>query len=260
MRHGLHHGIFVREAGRDRGARTVLWIHGLGESGLCFEPVIDHPRLAGWRHVVPDLPGYGRTAWPREPLGLIDLADLLADLVADLRGDPVVAVGHSMGGVLATALIERHPSLVRGLVDVDGNVTRGDCTFSGQAAGQELEAFEARGFDALRDRVYEAGLEDRAQRGYYASLRLAQPASFHRHGVELVQWSEGRTLAQRRAALECPRIYVAGAPGGACEESRRLLDQARMPVAEIAPSGHWPFIDQPARFVTVLESFLGNQT
>jgi len=27
-------------------------------------------------------------------------------------------------------------------------------------------------------------------------------------------------------------------------------------VAEIAPSGHWPFLDQPDRFVAVLREFL----
>ena len=49
------------------GARTVLWIHGLGESGLCFERLLARPDLADWQHVVADLPGYGRTAWPTAP-------------------------------------------------------------------------------------------------------------------------------------------------------------------------------------------------
>ncbi|MEZ4388597.1 MAG: alpha/beta hydrolase [Candidatus Krumholzibacteriia bacterium] len=256
MRHGMHHGVFLREFGGDADAPTVLWIHGLGESGLCFEGVLDHPTLSRRRHLAPDLPGYGRTAWPGTVAGLAETADLLADLAADLARGPVAVAGHSLGGVVALLVAERHPGLVRGVVDIDGNTSVGDCTFSGQAARQDLASFEAGGFDALRDAVHAAGVDDPAQRGYYASLRLAHPATFHRHSQELVAWSERRDLARRRAALRCPLLYVAGAPGGACAESRRLLAEAGVAVAEVAPSGHWPFIDQPEAFVAVVDSFL----
>jgi pimeloyl-ACP methyl ester carboxylesterase len=259
VRHLLHHDVFVRAAGREDGPRTVLWIHGLGESGLSFEGVLDHPELAGWRHLAPDLPGYGRTAWPREPQPLGEVADLLADLAAELAGGPVVLAGHSLGGVLALLVAERHRSLVLGVVDIDGNKSPEDCTFSGQTAREDLAAFTGGGFDALRDRVYRAGVDDPAQRGYHASLRLASPAQFWHHGRELVALSARRDLASRLAALAgqgLPVAYVAGAPGGASGESRRLLAEARVPVVEIAPSGHWPFLDQPDAFTAALARFL----
>jgi len=257
MRHVLHHGIFVRGFGRPDGSRTVLWIHGLGESGLCFEGLLDRPDLAHWRHVAADLPGYGRTAWPTAPLTLSDQADLLADLVSDLGTGPVVVAGHSMGGVTALLFAERHRSLVRGVVDVDGNKSPDDCTFSGQAAAQDLAEFVAGGFDALRDRVYRAGVDDPAQRGYFASLRLADPATYHRNSRELMSLSaKPGDLAERLAALACPRVYVAGTPGGASALSRGLLDAARVPVLEVAPAGHWPFLDEPDGFAAALREVL----
>jgi pimeloyl-ACP methyl ester carboxylesterase len=256
MRHHLHHGVFLREFGAEAGTRTVLWIHGLGESGLCFERIPARPGLTHWRHLVPDLPGYGRTAWPSTPLSLGDLAALLADLVSDLVGGPVVVAGHSMGGVVALLLAERFGSLVRGVVDIDGNKSPDDCAFSSRAAALAPDDFAAGGFDELRDRVYTAGLDDPAQRGYYASLRLANPASYHRNSFELVELSAREDLALRLAALSCPRCYIAGAPGGVCVESRRLLSDARVPVIEISPSGHWPFVDQPDAFAAAVLEFL----
>jgi pimeloyl-ACP methyl ester carboxylesterase len=258
MRHVDCQGLSGREWGGDRTAPTVLWIHGLGESGLCFEGVLDREELGRWHHLCVDLPGYGRSPWPEEPPGLIELSDQLAELVAMRIGRPVVLAGHSMGGVLGLLLAERHPEQVRAFVDIDGNVSPDDCTFSRQAVAQDLAAFAAGGFDALRDRVYAAGVDAPAQRGYYASLRQAQPATFHRHSRELVQWSAEGMLAARRTVLPCPRVYIAGAPGGASETSRRQLAVAGMPVVEISPSGHWPFVDQPDRFVDVLVSFLAS--
>ena len=257
MRHALHHGVFLREGGATGGPRTVLWVHGLGESGLCFEGLLDRTDLAGWRHLAPDLPGYGRTAWPTAPLSLADHADLLADLCSDLGTGPVVVAGHSMGGIVALLLAERHRSLVRGVVDIDGNKSPEDCSFSGQAVEQDVGDFVAGGFDALRGRVYEAGVDDPAQRGYYASLRQADPVAYHLNSGELVAMAaKAGDLAGRLAALSCPRVYIAGAPRGVCAESRRLLEEARVPVLEVAPSGHWPFVDQPDTFAAKLREFL----
>ncbi len=257
MRHALHHDIFLRQFGRTDGQRTVLWIHGLGESGLGFERLLERSDLADWRHLVPDLPGYGRTAWPTVPLSLAGQADLLADLCSDLAAGPVVLAGHSMGGVTALLLAERHRSLVRGVIDIDGNKSPGDCTFSSKAAAMPVAEFVDGGFDALREKVYAAGVDDPAQRGYFASLCQADPVTYHLNGEELVTMSaKTGDLALRLAALSCPRVYIAGAPGGASAESRRMLDEARVPVLEVAPSGHWPFVDQPDLFAAALREFL----
>lgn len=259
MRHALHHDVFIREAGREDGPDTVLWIHGLGESGLGFEGILDRPELGRWRHIVPDLPGYGRTAWTRAPRSLAEQADLLADLAAERAGGPVVLAGHSMGGVIALLMAERSRALVRAVIDIDGNKSPDDCTFSGQAAAQDPGAFASGGFDALRDAVYAAGTGEPAQRGYYASMRLASPQQFWLNSRELVEMSGRRDLAGRLAAVagRGTRVaYVAGAPGGASAESRRLLAAARVPVMEIAPSGHWPFLDQPDAFTAAVAAFL----
>jgi pimeloyl-ACP methyl ester carboxylesterase len=253
----VEHGMFVRTMPGDPKLPSLVFVHGLGESGLCFEPVVRHPRLQPWRRYVVDLPGYGRSAWAA-PISLEGLADHLAAWMrAAHPGEPFIPVGHSMGGVVALLLAERHPDLLDGVIDVDGNKSLGDCTFSSQAACQSLGPFENGGFDALRSKVYAAGGRDMAQRGYYASLRFCDPRAFHRHSVELVERSGREDLAMRLASLSLPKLYVAGQPGGACARSMELLREAEVPHIAIAPSGHWPFLDQPDAFVAALEAFLG---
>ncbi len=252
----IERGMFVRTSRGEPNLPRLVFVHGLGESGLCFERVVCHPTLDPWTRYVVDLPGYGRSAWG-DPVSLAGLADHLAAWMrAELPSAPVVAVGHSMGGVVALLLAERHPDLLVGVVDVDGNKSLGDCTFSSQAACQPLDAFENGGFDELRSRVYVAGARDVAQRGYYASLRLCDPKSFHRHSVELVEMSGREDLATRLASLPVRKVYVAGQPGGACSRSMDLLREAKVPCVAITPSGHWPFVDQPEAFVAALAKFL----
>lgn len=245
--------MFVRERGADH-PRTLLFVHGLGESGLCFEHLLPHDGLKDRHLLVPDLPGYGRSPWTSRPMSLEDQADHLAGWLTERgKGDETLTfVGHSMAGVLGVIFAERHPRLLGGLVNVDGNLSSEDCVFSGRAVELPLDRFIEEGFDRLRETVYRRGAKEPAQRGYYASLRLCDPRQFHRNSEELVRISATETLARRMMALTVPVHYVAGIPRGACERSRELLDEHGVSWTAVKPSGHWPFIDQPDRFVEIL--------
>lgn len=248
--------IYLRDYEPEAPRLPLLWIHGLGESGLCFEEIALHRGLAGRRQLVPDLPGYGRSLRPPEPTSLEAQADGLAKLIAARCPGPAVLVGHSLGGVVALLLAERHPEAVAGLIDIDGNISRADCVFSGRAAAAPLTAFLEGKYARLLDQIYLDGVGDPALRGYYASLRLAWPEAFHRNSAELVALSEPEDLARRLAALPMPSLYIAGRPGGASQRSIGLLAEAGVEVEEVSPSGHWPFIGQPERFIASLLPFL----
>ncbi|MFH1844049.1 MAG: alpha/beta hydrolase [bacterium] len=265
IRRAIEHGMFIRDCRPPESRGCLLYIHGLGESGLCFEHLLLHPGLADRRQLVPDLPGYGRSPWPEQPLDLAAQADHLAHWLRESEsvvGDtsPLVVIGHSQGGIVGLLLAESYPDLVAGLVDVDGNKCHDDCVFSGRAAEYSESEFLKSGFDRLRETVHRRGRGDMAQRGYYVSLRLADPTTYHRNSVELLARSDAGDLASRLAALPMPFCYLAGVPNGVSERSHALLDAAGVDWIRIEPSGHWPFIDQPDAFVAELNRFLASLT
>jgi pimeloyl-ACP methyl ester carboxylesterase len=238
----------------------VLWLHGLGESSLCFAEISRHPALARFRHRLVDLPGYGRSPWPSEAYRLDEAAAAIAEWLAPEK-KPSVLIGHSMGGVLAMLVAERAPTQVRAVVNVDGNLSLGDCNFSGKAAAFALDTFIAQGFDSLRDAVYEGGagpgeIGRAALRGYYASMRFADPRVFHRHALDLVELSSPEDLPVRLARLIPPALYLAGSPDGASPRSKELLGKTVARWQAIEPAGHWPFIDRPDDFAAAVASFL----
>lgn len=251
----VEHDLVVRRSGT---GPELVWIHGLGEQSASFDAIAR--ALPGYTHVLPDLPGYGRSPWPSEPPHAGDsLEALAAHLVAWLDagwlgGRAPVLLGHSLGGVLATLVAER--TRVRAIVNIDGNLSRGDCTFSAEAAAYARPDFVAHGFVAMRDRVYTRGVTERALRGYHAALTLASPDVFHVHATDLVALSSTETLAARLAALGIPVLFVAGVPGGICARSRELLDAHRIHWTAIEPAGHWPFLDQPVAFAHTVDAFL----
>lgn len=248
LEHALGHAIMVRRFG---SGPEIVWIHGLGEQSQSLEAIATHPGFAGFSHVLVDLPGYGRSPWPEHPDHLERVAERLADWIGERR--PVL-IGHSMGGVLAQLIAER--IAVRAVVDVDGNLSAGDCTFSAKAAAYTLDNFVAFGLSAMRAQVYDDGRTDTALRGYHAAMVLASPHAFHRHALDLVAMSEPEALVVRLAALRAPVLFVAGVPDGICRRSRELLDQHGVRWTGIEPAGHWVHIDQPDRFAAEVTGFL----
>jgi 3-oxoadipate enol-lactonase len=87
----------------------LLLVHGFGGAAWNFSELA--PLLPGKRLILPDLPGHGGSS----PLPAPTLAGF-ADVLAELLDGPVDVLGHSLGGVVALRLAERHPSLVRRLV------------------------------------------------------------------------------------------------------------------------------------------------
>jgi pimeloyl-ACP methyl ester carboxylesterase len=102
----------------DRGSGEgppLLLIHGLG--GRWQNWLENIPRLAQHRRVVAiDLPGFGRSQMPTQPISIAGYASAL-DRVCDLLElDAAVVVGNSLGGLVATELALRFPDRTSALV------------------------------------------------------------------------------------------------------------------------------------------------
>jgi pimeloyl-ACP methyl ester carboxylesterase len=86
------------------GPRRIGLVHGLGVDGSTWEPFIEELRAAGEVTVfAPDLRGHGRSARPDS----WSLAEFAEDLVETLPHDLDVVVGHSLGGAVLAAAVER---------------------------------------------------------------------------------------------------------------------------------------------------------
>ena len=101
------------------GAGTpVVLLHGYGESILSWQGVFD--RLARDAEVIAlDLPGFGLSSKPASGYTADSMATVVSEFLDRLDLRRVVLVGHSLGGVVATAMAVRDPSRVLGLALVD---------------------------------------------------------------------------------------------------------------------------------------------
>jgi pimeloyl-ACP methyl ester carboxylesterase len=95
---------------------TVLLLHGNNFGGFYFKAVIDALSKAGFRVIVPDQIGYGRSSKVVAPYNLNSQARNTHLVLQAEKIERVMVVGHSMGGMLAARFATQYPKTVERLV------------------------------------------------------------------------------------------------------------------------------------------------
>lgn len=92
---------------------AVLLIHGFPMNAKIWRNFVNviTPRL---RAITVDLPGFGKSPFIEKDFSLDDIAEVLLENL-DKRGiKSIVPIGHSLGGYVALAMVNKNPSLFPG--------------------------------------------------------------------------------------------------------------------------------------------------
>jgi pimeloyl-ACP methyl ester carboxylesterase len=108
-------------------AKNYLLIHGAWHGSWCWQKLADTLREESHNVLTPDLPGHGKNNLPFESINLTTYVDYLTDLLNQLD-KPAILVGHSMGGIVITALAEKMPHKISRLVYVSGFIPSNGCS------------------------------------------------------------------------------------------------------------------------------------
>lgn len=266
------HGRSVHYVQAGRGP-VLLLIHGMAGNAENWRGVIE-PLARAHTVIAPDLPGHGTSEPGGGDYSLGALASALRDLLVALGHERATLVGHSLGGGIAMQFAYQFPEMVERLVLVSSGGLGPEVSLILRAAAlpgadQFIGATAGAGRrvgSALRRGLGMVGLRptpDVAEvaRGFGD---LADP---HRRAAFLATLrSVVGTRGQRVAAGD--RLYLAEAlpvlivwgsrdpiiPAAHAEAAHAQLPGSRLEVFQGV--GHLPQLEEPGRFVAVLERFL----
>lgn len=94
---------------------TLVLIHGGWHGAWCWEKVAPLLEQGGHEVVALDLPGHGEDRTPAVEVTLEGYTDRVVETL-DAMPEPVVLVGHSLGGTVISQAAERRPEKIEKLV------------------------------------------------------------------------------------------------------------------------------------------------
>ena len=258
--------LFVRHSELNRTRPVLLFVHGLGESGLCFNEVFESRGMREYNLVVPDLIGYGRSSRAGNRDYSMNSQVLRLWRLMDVLGiGPFSIVGHSLGGDIATLMASSDPrQRIKGFVNIEGDLTPHDIFFSNKVVTAAKGGNFERWFhtDFKEELVLKGwGGKWLSCRRYYASLQFARPEAFLANAKEI--YERNQALPGRRecitgltyAGLKIPRVFCWGSESLA-KGTLEFLESASLQHRKFEPAFHWPMIDQADHFYSFLSDFI----
>jgi pimeloyl-ACP methyl ester carboxylesterase len=251
----------------------LLFIHGWSSNWQIFLLNIA-AFMRTHRCLALDLPGFGASEMPAEPISIRGYAKAV-DAVCDALGvERVSVVGNSMGGFIGAELALSFDTRVDRLVLVSAAGLSTE--HLAQTPSVVLARLVTAGFPYTRRFEYTVVRRPRLRRAAMQwvvrypeklSVPLTQELvlSFGKPGfVAALKALLEYSYRDRLAAIEIPVLIVWGrndllVPVGDAERYRRLIgDNARVEIFE--DTGHAPMIERPSRFNELVRGFLAQES
>ena len=255
---------------------AILLIHGIGDNSTTWNAV--QAKLAQrYTVIAPDLLGHGRSDKPRADYSVAAYANGMRDLLSVLDIERATIVGHSLGGGVAMQFTYQFPQLVERLVLVSaGGVTKdGNIALRCASLPMGSEALALLRLPLVRPALHLAGrLAGMAlgTTGLGSDLSnvvrilddLPEPtasAAFSRTLRAVVDWrGQIVTMLDRCYLTEAVPVQIIwGTKDVVVPVQHAYMAHAAMPGSRLEifeGSGHFPFHDDPARFIDVLQRFI----
>ena len=239
---------------------TFVLVHGSFHGAWAWQRFIPLLEAAGHRAVAPNLPASADDPAPLEEANLAGYADRICQVI-DVEPEPVILVGHSMGGIVVTQAAEARPERVRllvyicGFLLIDGENLVTFLDESKHLAGDELvlssmtvaeDGRSARFDPAAAQAVFYNCCSD-ADAAWAAGQLRPQPLAVYDDPVRITEARFGSV----------PRVYVETLQDRAIDPAYQMKMYERTPCREVITydTDHSPFLSTPEDLAATLIGF-----
>jgi pimeloyl-ACP methyl ester carboxylesterase len=252
--------LFYKDEG-DRDDPVIVLLHGFTASQRWWDGVAPDLVRGGLRVIRFDLLGHGNSEKPRDGYEMDNQARLVAAALKKLRVKRATVVGHSMGGTVASALVEQEPGLVRKVAVIGTPPREGfaELPFTGRVATWPVIGELSRRF--APDQVIKAGMDSAFADAldvpdeFVDDLDGMTFSAYDKSIAESHDFVEDKPNSERIAETDVPLLVIFGTEDELVEPEaadRWAKDVPRARVVKMEGVGHSPHWERPRDVVKLL--------
>lgn len=247
---------------------TLLFIHGLGDSGINYHSYLNSNLSKHYNMLIPDLLGCGKSSasvdysFHHQVQGIERHIQYLQKIMNTQFSD-FVLVAHSMGGIHATMLCESNlKRQIKAFINVEGSITQ----FGSFIAESMMNAIKEADFttwyhDFKQNKIYEKLAQQFILiRPYYASLEFCHPDAFLNNARQMYEMSRELTgkythvIGKRYTELTIPRIYCYG--DTMCQETIDFLKENNLETQYFPCQNHFLLAECADDFIAFIDEYV----
>lgn len=234
-----------------RGGTTIVCLHDLHATKDMFEPLQPFFTRKKYSTVAIDCVGFGKSSKPEDfSYDLGEQAAILDKVIHAVKLNKFCIIGHGMGGMIGTMLLESWRSSILEFVNMEGGFTLDDCGDTLPVSQASFEEFSKALYPQLL-----AALETSPEPGAVNRrkwLRSTPDYVFHRTAASIVEWCRNGKVLSQFVDSSVSRVFVFG------EKSVRTRDvlPSAVPSVKIPHAGHFLLAENFEATVRALDDFL----
>jgi len=245
------HGINTHYQQLGKGKPSLVLLHGWGCNWEIWSPIISS-LTEKYQLIIPDLPAFGKSGNPITVWDSVEYSKWLAAfLETTAPNDPVILIGHSFGGKVAAHFTSAFPEKVSSLILVDASGLPADLSSMKRLQQATLSLIP----QVIKNSVPRK-LKSRL-------LKVTGSADDHLNSTPTQRAILRKTIREKLnnvlVHIPVPTLLIWGqldqdTPLSQAKLFESLIPQSQLQVFERA--GHFPFIEDPDRFIKVVTEFI----
>ena len=264
------HDIYVRYRFSDNSRSTVLFLHGIGESGRSFYDAVS--LLPDHNLVIPDLPGFGKSEHVDRNFeySFSYQIKLIQELIRHFDINEIILVAHSWGGMLGSLLCQDDKEgRIAKYVCIEGGISKSSTILSLKAIDvlgkldNDMEKFGDWLWNGDLKRVLLEDLESSSTLKYYDSLLESDPRAFAHTSQEICERlnSEDKDgnneISLAYKDIKIPKIYAIGSRP-IMNDAKKFLIKNNLDMRVFDVPSHWIMLDAREEFYSFLRDFIAS--
>lgn len=200
----------------------IVCLHGLKSGKELFRELLERPFFENYSIAAFDFAGFGDSGAPQGfSYDIADQAGIIHEAINLLGIRDFYLIGHSLGGMVGTLLLEEFGKRIKGFINMEGNLVGSDCGDSRRIASMTAQRFEG-------------------------------SAAVYRTSVSIVNWSDSEKLLPKFLNAPQRKLYIYGDRN----KNKALSLEGKVPTAQIPNAGHFMLKDNPLETYHKIEDFL----
>ncbi len=240
-------------------SKTFVLVHGAWQAPYVWDVVKSQLEAKGQKVIVVELPAHGNDRTPPASVSIEVYRDKVIAAIQSVTGK-VILVGHSMGGVVITAVAEKLPSRIEKLVYIGAFLPANGqslmdlaMTDAQSILGPNLiPSKDQLTLDVKQDKIIDIFCQDASadvQKEVLAKFKV-EPAIPFGNKVTLTDANFGAVMKYY--------IYTAQDHAVGPDLQKRMVTAAKITKTYSVDTGHSPFLSKPDQVTALLLTIISN--
>ncbi len=240
---------------KHNNAYADMWLlHGFSECSDSLSNIFESPLSTLFNIYIPNLPSFGKSSFEPEYLELANVIALLKKLIEKYSDNrPLILLGHSLGGTLATVLVKQLKNVIM-FCNVEGMLLEDTCDARSLTKAKEFKD-PSKFVEYMRLRLTGLAESNLYVKHYLTNILEADPKIIHAWALSSTEMLAGNKIDSLYKELTCRKIYIYGQNSIAKLELLHIVkaDYDRIMIPEV---GHWPMLEAPEIFWNVINRWI----